>query len=199
MSIDKRAKSRWEKSNRSYNNYMQYIKKKIPPLELTLIDLLYVKNFKGGASTLNDTEEETNRKLEFYQNIFQRIKTEFKESKLTNLENDKVEILITLAEECFVLSERKETKIDGFAVSFISALLHFHFPNLYPILDRRVLNGLGIIRLEHINKQGQVIDIKTFYPELIKRFKHELKTKDMRSIDREAFIKPMRHNNVNKI
>lgn len=191
MSIDKRAESRWNKSNKSYINYKHYISKKENPLELTFIDLLYVKNFKGGASTLNDTDEDIKRKLKFYQNIFERINAEFKENSLTNLDNHRVEKLITLAEECFALSKKKDTKIDGFAVSFISTLLHFHFPNLYPILDRRVLNGLGLIKSEHINKQGQVKNIQDFYPCLIQTFKGEMKTKDMRDIDREAFILPM--------
>ena len=120
-SIDKRAESRWNKSNKSYINYKDYISKKGNPLELTFIDLLYVKNFKGGASTLNDTEEDIKRKLKFYQNIFERINAEFKENSLTNLDNNRVEKLITLAEECFALSKKKRHKN-----RWICCFIHFN-------------------------------------------------------------------------
>ena len=39
------------------------------------------------------------------------------------------------------LPETNAADISGFGCSFASALLHFHFPKLVPILDKRALNG----------------------------------------------------------
>ena len=83
-------------------------------------------------------------------------------------------------------------RIDGFGSSYTSALLHFHFPTLIPILDRRVLNGAGINA--EINAQGQVVDIERYYPELIQYFHRELRNRpeiDLRALDKELFIKPI--------
>ena len=84
------------------------------------------------------------------------------------------------------------TSIDGFKSSYASALLHFYFPNLIPILDRRVLQGIGIkIRT---NTQGQVVQIDQYYPQLIDAFYKDLTEgsgKTLRELDKEYFIKPI--------
>jgi len=81
----------------------------------------------------------------------------------------------------------------GFKCSYASALLHFYFPNLVPILDRRVLNGIGI-KVKR-NKQGQVVNIERYYSALIDLFHSYLKynpNKSLRDYDKENFVKPLK-------
>ena len=140
---DKRAEQQWDKSDISYKNYVNFISSKSDKFKLTLIDLLYVSNFKGGYATINETEETITQKLFAYGQIFIEINAKFDNKKLNNLDNNELTELISFSEKLIKLTDYKnENKIDGFSVSFLTTLLHFYFPNLYPILDRRVLNGL---------------------------------------------------------
>jgi len=70
----------------------------------------------------------------------------------------------------------------------LTTLLHFYFPNLYPILDRRVLNGLKLITETDLDKQGQVKKLKDFYSKLILEFKQRTRTQTIRELDKELFI-----------
>lgn len=158
---DKRALQQWNKSNISYNNYLNFISTKSDKFNLTLIDLLYVSNFKGGYATVNEPEEVITEKLVAYGKLFKEINSKFYDRKLCNLDENQTIELINFSEKLIKLTDYKsKNKIDGFSVSFLTTLLHFYFPNLYPILDRRVLNGLKLLTEKDLNSQGQVKNLK---------------------------------------
>ena len=74
-----------------------------------------------------------------------------------------------------MISNCIDYKIDGFGVSYCSALFHFHFPKLIPVLDRRVLIGISIVaKAEQMTSEGQVRDIENHYTDLIEKLRHEL-------------------------
>jgi len=187
--IDRRAEQQWDKSDISYTNYINFIFSKSDKFKLTLIDLLYVSNFKGGYATINEPEETIKEKLVVYGQLFKEINEKFDNRNLNNLDNNEISELITFSEKLIKLTDYKsENKIDGFSVSFLTTLLHFYFPNLYPILDRRVLNGLKLITETDLDKQGQVKKLKDFYSKLILEFKQRTRTQTIRELDKELFI-----------
>ena len=187
--IDRRAEQQWDKSDISYTNYINFIFSKSDKFKLTLIDLLYVSNFKGGYATINEPEETIKEKLVVYGQLFKEINEKFDNRNLNNLDNNEISELITFSEKLVKLTDYKsENKIDGFSVSFLTTLLHFYFPNLYPILDRRVLNGLKLITETDLDKQGQVKKLKDFYSKLILEFKQRTRTQTIRELDKELFI-----------
>jgi hypothetical protein len=75
----------------------------------------------------------------------------------------------------------------------LSTLLHFYFPDLLPILDRRVLINSKIVEVdnyEQVDKYGQIIKIEDYYEKLIRFMRNELKERNskLRDLDRELFI-----------
>jgi hypothetical protein len=186
---DKRAIQQWNKSDISYLNYSNFISTKSDKFKLTLIDLLYVSNFKGGYATINEPEKTITEKLVAYGQIFKEINEKFNNRNLNNLDNIEITELILFSEKLIKLTNYKsENKIDGFSVSFLTTLLHFYFPNLYPILDRRVLNGLKLITKNDLDTQGQVKNLKDYYSKLILKFRQITKYKTIRELDKELFI-----------
>lgn len=189
METDNRALQQWDKSEISYINYANYISTKTKKFKLNLIDLLYVSNFKGGYATINETEEIILEKLNIYGQLFIEINNKFENKKLNELDKNEILELNNFADKLLKLTDPKSIyKIDGFSVSFLTALLHFYFPNLYPILDRRVLNGLKLITEYDLDTQGQVKNLKDFYPKLILEFWQKTEHKTIRELDREFFI-----------
>lgn len=187
--IDSKAETRWEKSNVSYQNYIRYIQKKANEFDLTIIDLFYVKNFKGGSATFNEPEEDINGKLTYYADILKKINSQFKQKNLHELNNDELTELTNITNQGFELVKVKSnTKIDGFSYSFLTTLFHFYFPNLLPILDRRVLNGLNLLKSSNLDSQWQVKNIQQFYPDLIRAFKQRTGKKSIRELDKEMFV-----------
>lgn len=187
--------NQWQKANISYQNYLDYIGRKEKRFELAYIDLLYVSNFKGGNASINEDEASLNGKLKEYSKHLMAINQEFGVKYLKDLSNEELESLKNKSLSFIRLTLSNSTSIDGFRCSYASAVLHFHFSNLIPILDRRVLNGVGI-KVEK-NKQGQVINIERYYPELITRFYNYLRdnpNKSLRDFDKENFIKPIEDN-----
>ena len=186
---DKRALKLWDKSDISYKNYSDFISSKTDKFRLTFIDLLYVSNFKGGYATINEPEHIITNKLTAYGQIFEVINSKFQNKDLKYLTDIETTELISLADKLILLTDYKsDNKIDGFSVSFLTTLLHFYFSNLYPILDRRVLNGLKLITINNLDKQGQVKKLNTFYSKLILEFKQKTEHKSIRELDRELFI-----------
>ncbi|KAF0133202.1 MAG: Uncharacterized protein FD145_1403 [Candidatus Saganbacteria bacterium] len=172
---------------------IDYISNKNGEFDLTLIDLLFVKNFKGGNATINEKASIVNAKLKAYSNFLVGINREFGKKQLRDLTTEQLESIKTHAKTFLSLTTDENTSIDGLKSSYASALLHFYFPNLIPILDRRVLNGAKI-SVEK-NSQGQVIDIQKHYPELIDKFYKYLKVypeKSLRDYDKECFIKSIK-------
>ena len=188
-----RERTRWEKADIGYQNYAAYLRRKPLPYDLSLIDLLYVSNFKGGNASIQESESSINQKLKKYSDDIQKIADRFGKRNLRDLNEIDLKFLQTSCIEFLNLVKKDSLfRIDGFGSSYTSALLHFHFPKLIPILDRRVLNGAGI--RAKTNKQGQIIDIERYYPELIQYFHRELGKRpeiELRILNKELFIKPI--------
>jgi hypothetical protein len=191
--LKNRASTIWEKSSKSLENYYKFIERKNDRFKLELVDLLYVSNFKGGNSTINETEESLEFKLKEYSKVLRQINNEFGLASLSELSNQSVEMLIELANGFLDLRKKTDTAIDGFKASFLSTLLHIYFPNLYPILDRRLLLNLDLIEPVHLNKARQVKDIGNFYHQLIWKVREiqQNSNKSIREIDNEYFVKPL--------
>ena len=201
MENDNRALSKWDKSNISYQNFSKYIENKPNKFKfkLTIIDLFYISNFKGGNSTINEKETEIELKLKSYEDILKEIDKAFSSKKLCQTTEKELTKLIDFSKKVIEFSVSKgENKIDGFSVSYISTLLHFYFPDLYPILDRRVLNGLKLITEKEIDKLGQVKNIHEYYPTLITKFRELNNNKSIRELDKEYFIKEFKLNSNGK-
>ena len=80
--------------------------------------------------------------------------------------------------------------IKGFKYSYLSALLHAYFPNLLPILDRRILINLDLVTSDNLDTLNQVKKIEEHYGSLVYKFREILlkdKTKSIRNIDYEYF------------
>lgn len=189
MQPDKKALTQWSKSAISYNNYQEYINKKPHRFELSLIDLLYVSNFKGGNATINEPETAIKNKLIAYSKILIQINNKFNNKSLIQLTKKEIKDLTLLITSICNLTEKKTTKIDGFKVVYLSALLSSYFPTLIPILDRRVLINLNLVTSSDIYKNGQIKNIQKFYLTLVKKIAEicNLKKLSVRDIDKFLF------------
>ena len=130
-----RSETLWDKSNISLLNYQKFINKKADKYQLTIIDLFYISNFKGGNSTINESEEVINRKLLKYSEQMRKIDSDFGSTHLKELSNESLNSLCMQATGILDNGEKLDFAIDGFKSSFIATLLHMYFPNLLPILD----------------------------------------------------------------
>jgi hypothetical protein len=187
---DNKALTQWTKSAISYKNYQDFIDKKNERFKLTLIDLLYISNFKGGNGTINEPESTIEYKLTKYSKILIDINEKFKSKtlhQLSDIEIDKLIILITSI--CNLTHKTTATKIDGFGISYLSALLSSYFPELIPILDRRVLMNLTLVTTADIDKYGQIKNIQRFYEQLVKKFAQLCKEEQLsvREFDKYLF------------
>ncbi len=192
--IKNTSATRWKNSNISLNNYVIYYKAKSDRFQFTIIDLLYISNFKGGNATVNVEADVLENKLINYSDQFRLIDKEFNDKILAELTELEFEKLVSYVEDTLGLCKNEVTAISGFKYSFLSALLHSHFPNLIPILDRRLLINLGLVESNNLQKSGQVSFIDKFYPALLKEVR-TLSIKDkksIRDIDKEYFIKDLR-------
>ena len=185
--------NRWDKSEISYQNYQEYIRNKTDYFKLTFIDLLYISNFKGGNATINERESVINQRLIHYSDGFKEIDKSYHGRIISYLSEGEIDDLIKMVEEIVRLTDKESlhSKIDGFSSSYLSALLNAHFPNLIPILDRRLLKNLKIVEDSDEDSQGQIKNIKSFYGSLIKQFAEIVKKtgKSIREIDKEYFSK----------
>lgn len=194
--LDKRALNSWNKSNQTLAFQLELIKTKTengrPPIKLDFIDLVLISNFKGGNATIA-YDQYLDKKLEHYSSLFNSIQTQFGRYSLSNITDDKFENLKVSIKEVISSCYMDEFKIDGFKASFMSALLNVYFPNLIPILDRRLLLNLNLINSTHLDKYFQVKDIQQHYRELLDCVRELTKktNKTVREIDKEYFIKPL--------
>lgn len=82
----------------------------------------------------------------------------------------------------------------------MSALLNAYFPNLIPILDRRVLINMKLVSKDDLVKSSkQIKKIEDFYPRLVRSFAELLKAnngKTIRDIDREYFIRELDYDSL---
>ncbi|HEX4372672.1 MAG TPA: hypothetical protein VHZ50_05135 [Puia sp.] len=191
--LPNRALTNWKKSEISLTNYKNYLNRKTDKFQLTIVDLLYISNFKGGNATINVEEELLKKKLKSYSDIFIQIDNLFKNKTLAQTTESDLEKLIYCINNVVQLCLIEETAIDGFKASFLSALLHSYFPDLIPILDRRLLINLNLVQKIDLQKSGQVNKIEKFYPILISKFRDicKLTNQTIRQIDQEYFIKKL--------
>jgi hypothetical protein len=159
---------------------------------LTIVDLLHVSNFKGGNASITEPQPALGEKLQSYsqhlvrlaQRYGQRMLQELSDRELMDVQRDGTDFLL--------LTQTAATHIRGFGPSYASALLFAHFPNLFPVLDRRVLNGARIP--VQLTSKGQVRDIETHYAKLLQAFHSELRrTPDLslRDLDKRWFVVPL--------
>lgn len=193
MQIDTKAQKTWERANHAYKHYICYIESKPDPISLSFTDLIFVKNFKGGMATICEPVATLSTKLQCYAESLRKFRADsaFCQplAKLSDAEYMHVRDEIIR----FVQPPKKLDKIDGIRASFASALLHFYFPAVVPILDRRVLNGAGIQGIR-VNNQDEVVNSLELYPKLIDFFRSSLRSnpeKSLRELDRELFIQKL--------
>lgn len=187
--MNERAEKSWDNANKSLENYRTYISLKPNRFELSYLDLLYISNFKGGNASIHHDEADANMRLVKYSEILRRIHKKYSKETLATLNPVSITDLIEDCNAFFDLTIRKDTEIFGFKAAYASALLHAYFPQLVPILDRRVLSSLGAnIRF---NSNRQVIDIARHASWLIQTF-HQLSKENgrtIRELDRIYFTK----------
>lgn len=182
-----KASKQWEKAVVSHENYIRYLERKKKKFELSIIDILYIRNFKGGQATTHEEEASLDNKLREYSRHLSLMHQQFGNEQLRDLSDDELELLKQRVRPFLELTSAGGTSIDGFKSSYASTLLHFYFPDLVPILDKRVLKGAHIAK---VNSQSQIRNMKSYYPELIHRFYVYLKNhpnKSLRDYDKELF------------
>lgn len=194
-----RSEKTWEQLNEAWLHFQNYLASKQDRYKLSFVDLIYVSNFKGGNSSITESLQTITPKLEVYESSIRLISKHFRGKKLATLSKKDTYRLKKHCHAFLELTDREQTKIRGFGPSFASALLASYFPQLVPILDRRVLSGARISA--QVNSQKQVKNIARHYPALISRMQRILKRRgilkrraifDLRQLDRTLFIKPLR-------
>jgi len=173
---DSRAVNRWRKARRAYAYASARIAERRPTHRFAIdhIDLVLVSNFKGGNASIAEPLEVLEEKLKAYNACLLGIAEGFKEKHLRDLKDAQVLKLCGQATDFLQLTLSNATKIDGFGPSYASALLNIYFPDLLPILDRRVLLAAGAPHLQ-VNSQGQVRNIDQHYPWLIRETHRRVK------------------------
>jgi hypothetical protein len=178
--------------NVAMTHFQAHIAGKADPCSLSLVDLLHVSNFKGGNASITEPEPGLARKLRGYERVLHAIAAAFGGQALRELNAQERATLVTLAGGFLALTQTEATKIRGLGPSYASALLAAHFPELLPVLDRRVLNGAGIA--VRVDSQGQVRDLPSHYPALIEAFHESLvanRDLTVRELDRIWFCRPL--------
>ena len=66
MNAIEKKERQWERANVAYRYYEDYLPKKINRFILSLEDLLFVANFKGGNAMINDKQYDLEKKLEAF-------------------------------------------------------------------------------------------------------------------------------------
>lgn len=187
-----RAKTTWERLNIAMGYFQAYINSKKDKCSLSVIDLLHVSNFKGGNASITEPETSLNRKIKEYENVLREIDKSFGRKNLQELGAKELEELIMLCNKFVALTKMASARMRGLGPSYASAIIAAHYPNLAPVLDRRVLNGAEI-EVKY-DSQQQVKDIEGYYGALIKACHAKLNQSQgmtLRELDKEWFIKKM--------
>lgn len=190
--MTRKSEARWEMLNHAMHHYQQYIQSKKKPFSLSIVDLLFISNFKGGNASITEPLGTLQRKLKKYEKILVKINESFEGKTLSSLNSKETKDLIQNCDEFLQLTLIPDTKIRGFGPSYSSALLAAYFFELIPVLDRRVLNGAKIDTVK--DSQKQVKNIERYYGELILAFQQNLKENPvmtLRELDKIWFIIPI--------
>ena len=188
----RKPETTWELLNIAMSHYQSYIDAKINRWSLSIIDLLYVSNFKGGNASITEPISEFPAKLKHYEEILHKIEEKFGKRSLLSLNSQELDILKKKCDRFLALTQSPTSNIRGFGPSYASALLAAHFLDLIPVLDRRALNGAGISVAK--DSQGQVKEIAKHYGPLIDAFKQELSKfprLTLRELDKKWFSKDL--------
>jgi hypothetical protein len=185
----------WDRAEHAYQHYFHYLASKPDRYALSFTDLVYVKNFKGGSTVIAEPVATLTGKLQQYEQALREASKERPFSlALSELDDEDYPKVRDKIVAFAALSQRPEARINGFGVSFSSALLHFYFPRLVPILDRRAVNGANLKGIE-VDAQDQVTNLLQLYPMLIDFFRLKLaeNTKlTLRELDRDLFSQELR-------
>ena len=194
---DKQEKSElsWDGYKVTFDYYQRYLKEKerrgLSRYDLDFTDLLYASNYKAGSGSIQENLliPEGQDKLEQYSGFLKRLTNSFGTVSLSKLDNKGLELLLDYASEMIVLCTKYHIK--GLGVPYCSALVHLHFPNLIPVLDRNALLGLELVTCESIPKSGQIMKIEQHYKDLITSMYERLIVSGvtLRELDREVFLK----------
>lgn len=187
-----RAETTWERQDVAFRNYQLLIARKKRKHELSLLDLLHVSNFKGGNASITATDEEIKKRLKSYSDVLEKLLEVFGATSLAELNERETKTLVADCGRFLRLTRIRSTYIRGLGPSYASALLAAHFPTLVPVLDRRIINGLGLTADR--DSQGQVRRIEKHYPEVIRAFRRRLRAgeaNDVRELDRVLFAVPL--------
>ena len=194
MPIDKRAVTNWERAQHAYQHYQNFIVSKPNRYSLSFADLVFVKNFKGGNALLAEPVTTFNTKIAYYEKILKICAADsaFNNplSKIPVCDYPRIKKLII---DFVSLPNSQISAINGFGCSFASALLHFYFPSVVPILDKRALNGSSIQGIQ-VNKYNNVTNLLSLYPNLIDYCRTNLEQRPyltMRQLDKELFIQQL--------
>jgi hypothetical protein len=186
----KRAKNKWDKARISYDYAKKYLAKKeeTEKYSLSIIDLILISNFKGGSASICEPIDSAQKRLLQYSEKLKEIAKRFGTANLSNLSKESLEKLAEMAFSFILMTKEVETEIDGFGPSYASALLNIYFPELLPIIDRRVLNGAEIEGVK-LDSQKQVINIERHYKDYITYCHNWLQqsSHSLETLDRELF------------
>lgn len=187
--INKAQEDKWIKSRSCLDYLSNRLQKRKSRFQLTYLDLVQISNFKGGNAIVYHTEDLKER-LKTYSEKINCIDEEFGDKKLSDLTENELKELTERTNEIINLCYAPESAIAGFKGSYLTALLHACFPELLPIMDRRVLISAEILeekdRVGNDIKNGfdQTNTIK-YYPRLIKKFWEEKGS--LQELDRKYF------------
>ena len=187
-----RPETTWRRLDAAFQNYLRFIGRKQNRNKLSLLDLLHVSNFKGGNASITSTEKEVDKRLKVYSDVLRQIAEEFDDRALATLDDHETNALVSQCKQLLGLTRSNSTSIEGFGPSYASALLAAHFPALVPVLDRRIVNGLGL--KAEWTSQRQIKRIETHYPNVIRSFRKRLRAGEadnLRDLDRVLFVVPL--------
>ena len=178
-------------------HFQSYIKSKKDKFALSILDLLYVSNFKGGNASITEPEAGLSTKLKSYEALLHEIDSVVQDRKLVDLSNTQLERFKARGTIFLRLTQADETNIRGFGAAYASAMLAAYFIDVAPVLDRRALNG-AIVNGAKISvdcdKQGQVRNICSHYEQLVDAFHSALSKENslsLRELDKRWFSLPL--------
>lgn len=196
MPTDRRAERQWTRAQHAYEHYQKYISAKEDRCHLSFVDLIFIKNFKGGSATITEPVVSLDGKLKPYEEALRRLDGSklFSEKNLGTIDEKDYSRVRNVIVAFAAMPEVSEYDISGFGSSFASALLHFYFPNIVPILDKRAINGCGIQGL-NVDASNNVTNLLELYPDLIDQFRERLRENSrlsLRELDYHFFSQELR-------
>lgn len=195
---DEQEPSTWDNYETTFRSYQAYLEQKDKAgrsrYDLDFTDLLYASNYKAGSGSIQEdlSKLESKAKLERYSHLLEEIHQSFGQRGLADLKEEDFQTLVSYAERMIELCSEHHLK--GLGVPYCSALFHMHFPNLFPVIDRNVLLGIGVGNLLEtgaIQKSGQIWKPEKYYVDLMRELHTHIKNsgKFLRETDRAFFNK----------